>query len=170
LRHEVGSPSHVAMASVSSHEVRLLPSVLYPPDVASHWLTLPLRAWPVNRPTPWGISPNGSPLMFTRGSSAHKLSASSEPTGQAHRDSAQGRFTVRASTACSISRYHAPQLRPAARSPDSTSPEVFCPFGTIRTGSPFDNVRAWRLIAVCSTPTAGLPSLQPFRLQGFTPS
>jgi len=158
------------MVSVSSHEVRLLLSVLYPPGVAPHWLALPLRAWPVNRPAPWGVSPDGSPLVFTRGSSAHKLSASSEPTGHAHRDSAQGRIAVRASTACSVSRHHAPQLRPAARSPDSTSHEVFCPFGAIRTGSPFCNVRAWRQVAVCSTPAAGLPSPQPFRLQGFAPS
>jgi hypothetical protein len=38
------------MANDSSHEVRLLPSVLYPIDVAPYGLALPLRAWPANQP------------------------------------------------------------------------------------------------------------------------
>jgi hypothetical protein len=61
-------------------------------------------------------------------------------------------------------------LRPATRSPGSSSLEVSVPFSAINAVSPFLDAGQPRLLAVYVAPAAGLPHPQHFRLQGFPPS
>jgi hypothetical protein len=157
------------MARVCSHEVRSLPSVLYPPDVAPYWLALPLRTCLGKPRVPWGIPPGGSPPVFTRGSSAHKLSASPEQPA-CHRSSARRQNRQRLAFDGGALRPVTSSLRPAARSPGNSSLEVLFPFSAISAVSPFLDAGQPRLLAVYETSAAGLPHPRHFRLQGFSPS
>lgn len=75
----------VAAIDLSSHEVRLLLSVLYPRSIARYRFAHPLR--PFDGKPPWGLEVFCLAVFLpssSEGSSAHKLGASSEPPRRCH--------------------------------------------------------------------------------------
>jgi hypothetical protein len=97
----------------------------------------PSALQPARRPVPWGLQPQRSPFVLAKGSSASKLSASSEPTRHDHQQRARGLVASGAPARCFAARRSALPSRPAARSPSGSSPEACFPFSAVSAASPF---------------------------------
>ena len=87
-----------------------------------------------------------------------------------HRGYARRRSRQRLAFDESTLRHDRSLLRPATRSPGSSSLEVLFPFSAINAVSPFLDVGQPRLLAVYETPATGFPHPRHFHLQGFSPS